>query len=86
MRHFMHKLRSSFYVSGCLEMQPKTGGKLLKLNIGTRTIAKYCEGKVKSTLKRKLIVRETVEREAHGISNALLRFRKFYLVTCIVQI
>ena len=32
----------------------------------------YREGKMKSTLKRKLIVRETVRREAHGISNALL--------------
>ena len=53
------------------------GGKLLlKLNIGTRPIAnKYREGKMKSTLKRKLIVRETVKREAHGISNALSRFR-----------
>ena len=48
------------------------GGKLLlKLNTGTRPIAnKYREGKMKSTLKRKLIVRETVSREAHGISNA----------------
>ena len=53
------------------------GGKfLLKLNNGKRPIAnKYREGKMKSTLKRKLIVRETVGREAHGISNALLRFR-----------
>ena len=53
------------------------GGKFhLKLNIGTRPIAnKYREGKMKSTLKRKLIVRETVRREAHGISNALSRFR-----------
>ena len=64
------------------------GGKLfLKLNIGTRPIAnKYCKGKMKSTLKRKLIVRETVEREAHEISNTLLRFRQFCLVTCIVWI
>ena len=48
------------------------GGKLLlKLIIGTRLILnKYREGKMKSTLKRKLTVRETVEREAHGISNA----------------
>ena len=59
-------------------MQPKIGGKLLpKLNIGTRPIAnKYREGKMKSTLKRKLIVRETVRREAHGISNASPRFRR----------
>ena len=58
-------------------MQPKMGGKLLlKLNMGTRPIAnKYREGKMKSTLKRKLIVRETVSREAHGISNALSRLR-----------
>ena len=59
-------------------MQPKMGGKLhLKLNIGTRPIAnKYREGKMKSTLKRELKVRETVKREAHGISNALSRFRR----------
>ena len=59
-------------------MQPKMGGKLLlKLNIGTRPIAnKYREGKMKRTLKRKLIVRETVGREEHGISNALSRFRR----------
>ena len=41
---------------------------------------------MKSTLKRKLVVRKTVEREAHGISNALLRFRQFSLVTGIVGI
>ena len=60
-------------------MHPKMGGKLLlKPNIATRTIAnKYREGKMKSNLKRKLIVRDTVEREAHGIRNALLRFRQF---------
>ena len=53
------------------------GGKLLlKLNTGTRPIAnKYREGKMKSTLKRKLTVRETVSREAYGISNAGLKFR-----------
>ena len=64
------------------------GGKLLlKLYIGTRPIGnKCCGGKMKSTLKRKLIVRETVKREAHGISNALLRFRQFCLITCIVRI
>ena len=64
------------------------GGKLLlKLNIGTRPIAnKNREGKMKSTLKRKLIVRESIEREAHEISNALLKFRKFCSVTRIVQI
>ena len=69
-------------------MQPKIGGKLLlKLNIGTRPIAnKYREGKMKSTLKRKLIVRETVRREAHGISNALSRFRRSVLSTGVVRI
>ena len=58
-------------------IQPKTGGKLLlKLNMDTRPIAnKYREGKMKSTLKRKLRVRETVSREAHGISNAGEKFR-----------
>jgi hypothetical protein len=40
--------------SGCLESQPKVGGKLhLKLNTTKRPIAnKYREGKLKSTLKR----------------------------------
>ena len=58
-------------------MQPKMGGKLLlKLNMDTRPIAnKYREGKMKSTLKRKLRVRETVSREAHEISNAGEKFR-----------
>ena len=76
-RGAQHHSRYAFHESGCLGMQPKMGGKLLlKLNIGTRPIAnKYREGKMKSTLKRKLIVRETVKREAHGISNALSRFR-----------
>ena len=80
--------RCAFYESGCLGVQPKMGGKLLlKLNIGTRPIAnKYREGKMKSTLKRKLIVRETVRREAHGISNALSRFRLAAAGTCVVQI
>ena len=45
-----------FPESGCLEMQPKEGGKLhLRLNTGSRPIAnKYREGKLKSTLKREL--------------------------------
>ena len=83
-----HCLRCAFYESGCLGMQPKMGGKLLlKLNIGTRPIAnKYREGKMKSTLKRKLIVRETVSREAHGISNALPRFRLAVVCTRAVRI
>ena len=70
-------VRHALDESGCLGLQPQMGGKFhLKLNIGTRPIAnKYREGKMKSTLKRKLTVRETVSREAHGISNALERFR-----------
>ena len=69
-------------------LQLKVGGKFhLKLNIGRRPIAnKYREGKMKSTLKRKLIVRETVSREAHGISNALSRFRQLRAGTDVVQI
>jgi len=48
------------------------GGKFhLKLNIGLRPIAnKYQEGKVKRTLKRKLKVLESAEREANGTSSA----------------
>ena len=40
--------------SGCLGVQPKSGGKLhLRLNMTTRPIAnKYREGKLKRTLKR----------------------------------
>ena len=40
--------------SGCLGLQPKVGGIFhLRQNIGRRPIAnKYCEGKMKSTLKR----------------------------------
>jgi len=42
----------------------------LKLNILERPIAKkYCEGKVKRTLKRELKVLEIVEREANVICN-----------------
>ena len=64
-------IRESFKESGCLGMQPKMGGKFhLKLNIGTRPIAnKYCEGKMKSTLKRELRARETVKGEAIGASS-----------------
>jgi hypothetical protein len=63
-----------FDESGCSGLQPKLGGKFhLKLNIGTRPIAnKYCEGKMKSTLKRELKVRETVLKEAIGVSSAAL--------------
>ena len=56
--------------SGCLGLQPKLGGRFhLKLNISERPIAKkYCEGKVKRTLKRRLKVLEIVKREANGSS------------------
>jgi len=56
--------------SGCSGLQPKVGGRFhLKLNISGRPIAKkYCEGKVKRTLKRRLKVLENVKREANGIS------------------
>ena len=61
MPNIVHQPRSPIYELGCFEMQPKMGGKLLKLNIGTRPILnKYCQGKMKSTLKWKLIVREIV--------------------------
>ena len=42
--------------SSCLGLQLKAGGKFhLKLNISKRPIAnKYCEGKMKRTLKREL--------------------------------
>ena len=51
-------------------LQPKLGGRFhLKLNISGRPIAKkYCEGKVKRTLKRRLKVLEIVKREANGSS------------------
>ena len=60
-RHIVHQPRGALYESGCLETHLKMGGKLLlKLNIGMRPIAnKNHEGNMKSTLKRKLIVRET---------------------------
>ena len=47
--------------SRCLKLQRKVGGKLhLRLNIRTSPIVnKYREGKLKRTLKRELIVRET---------------------------
>ena len=60
------------------------GGKLhLKLNIATRPIAnKYREGKMKSTLKRELKARETVERETRSASNARLWFSRLVLSSC----
>ena len=65
MPHIVHWPDSAFYESSL--MQPKMRGKvLLKLNIDTRPIAcKYLDGKMKSNLKRKLIVCETVEKEGH---------------------
>ncbi len=50
------------------------GGKFhLKLNTGTRPIAnKYCEGKMKSTLKKELKAREIVKREPIEGSSASL--------------
>jgi len=56
--------------SGCLGLQPKLGGRFhLKLNISGRPIAKkYCEAKVKRTLKRRLKVLEIVKRETNGTS------------------
>ena len=65
-------IRVAFEESHCLGVQCKMGGKFhLKLNIGTRPIAnKYREGKMKSTLKRELKVRETVTREPIEVSSA----------------
>ena len=52
----LERSRCAFEESGCLGMQPKTGGKLhLKLNIGTRPIAnKYREGKMKRTFEKRV--------------------------------
>ena len=52
----------------------KSGDKLLlSLNICRKPIAnKYCEGKMKSTLKRELKVRETVKREAIEVSSEVV--------------
>ena len=49
-------LRNVYHESRCLGPQRKMGGKFhLKLNNGERPIAnKYCEGKMKRTLKREL--------------------------------
>jgi hypothetical protein len=50
------RARHAFDESSCLGLQLKVGGKfLLKLNTGERPIVnKYCEGKMKRTLKREL--------------------------------
>ena len=63
-----------FVESGCLGMQPYLGGRSHpKLNMSGRPIAKkYCEGKVKRTLKRRSKVLEIVKREAYGISDCML--------------
>ena len=54
--------------SGCLGIQSKIGGKFhLKLNMGSRPIAnKYCEGKMKRTLKRELKGLEIAKMEPFG--------------------
>ncbi len=64
--------RCVFSESSSLGLLLKIGGKLhLKLNIGERPIAnKYCEGKMKRTLKRELKVPETAARKANGTSSA----------------
>ena len=54
---------------GLLESAALTGGRShLKLNIVRKPIAqKYCEGKVKRTLKKELKVLEIAKRETHGV-------------------
>ena len=73
-------LRAVFGESGCLGLQPKAGGKLhLRLNTSERPIAnKYREGKLKSTLKRELKVREIANREAMGASTHRLASQTSY--------
>ena len=81
------KLRYVFNESDCLGLQSKMGGKFhLKLNIGTRPIAnKYCEGKMKSTLKRELTGRETVKREAIEVSHSkVIRLRTRFCTFLVV--
>ena len=50
----LRPVSGTFVESGCLGMQLEEGGKFHpRLNMGTRPIAnKYCEGKMKSTLKK----------------------------------
>ena len=59
-----------FEESGCSGLQSEMGGNFhLKLNTGERPIAnKYCEGKMKRTLKRELKVLEIVKKESFGSS------------------
>jgi hypothetical protein len=54
-----------FDESGCLGLQPKMGGRSHpKLYIlGRPRATKYCDGKVKRTLKRRLKVLENVKSE-----------------------
>ena len=67
-------------------LQPKVGGRFhLKLNISERPIAKkYCEGKVKRTLKRRLKVLEIVKRETNGTSVHIymIQFNSGFLIIC----
>ena len=61
-------IRGQASESSCLGVQLKGGGKEhRRLNMSERPIAdKYCEGKMKRTLKRELKGLEIVEREALG--------------------
>ena len=63
--------------------QLKVGGKFhLRLNIGNRPIAnKYCEGKMKRTLKRELKGLEIAKREPFGTSVAA-----FHTATAITAV
>ena len=62
-------------------MELQLGGKFhLRLNTGERPIAnKYCEGKMKSTLKRELKGLEIVEGEGNGCRCALWFYVKLTL-------
>jgi len=64
-----------------LGLQSKVGGRFhLKLNISERPIAKkYCEGKVKRTLKRRLKVLEIVKRETNETSVYIYIIHLIYL-------
>ena len=64
-------VRYAFNESACLGLQAKAGGKfLLKLNTGERPIAnKYCEGKMKRTLKKESKVPEIAERESVAMND-----------------
>lgn len=63
-------IRYGFIESCTLDLVHKMGGNFrLKLNIDLRPIAnKYCEGKMKRTLRRELKVPEIAVREANGTS------------------